>query len=117
MSPLVLLFHPSPSPSRSHLTATLEKKTLLLLCVLPFRAIHLQRPQYIGGGGAAALEKPTVIKAPQPRVGDIAILLVTMRRGIASRAVHGGNPRHSAVLSENKSSVYRRGTSSGSDME
>jgi hypothetical protein len=69
-------------------------------------------------GGAAALEKPTVIKAPQPRVGDIAILLVLMmRRGIASRAVHGGNPRHSGVRSGNESSVYRRETSSGFDME
>lgn len=58
-----------------------------------------------------------MIKAPQPRVGDIAILVVMMRRGIASRAVHGGNPRHSAVLSGRKSSVYRRETSSGFDME
>lgn len=83
---------------------------------IPICSINLDRPQYIGGG-AAALMKPTVIKAPQPRVGDIAILLVMMRRGIASRAVHGGNPKRSAVLLGKKSSVNRRETSSGSDME
>lgn len=80
-------------------------------------ALSISRDHHISVGGAAALKKPTVIKAPQPRVGDFAILLVMMRRGIASRAVHGGNPRHSAVLSGNKSSVYRRETSSRSDME
>lgn len=40
---------------------------------------------------------PTVIEAPQPRVRG---RFIVMRRGIASRAAHGGNPRQSmAALS------------------
>lgn len=100
------------------ITTTLGQKKGFFLHAYFHSALSISRGHNISAeGGAAALEKPTVIKAPQPRVGNIAVLLVTMRRGIASRAVHGGNPRHSAVLSGNKSSVYRRETSSGSDME
>lgn len=110
------LFFSSQLPNHI-VTATVRKKISFFHAYF-HSALSISRGHNISvERGAAALEKPTVIKAPQPRVGDIAILLVMMRRGIASRAVHGGNPRHSAVLSGNKSSVYRRETSSGSDME
>lgn len=69
----------------------------------------IRRGQSITG---SRIEEPTVIEASQPRVRDVVLV---MRRGIASRAAHGGNPRQSTALSGRNSMC--RETSLGPDME